>query len=189
MMRYWVLACGCALVLSGLTSVPGRADGPLFFQECCKPCRPACTSCYSEPWYPTCHSGPIRRLLGICPPRVPVPCCQPCSPPAPRCAPAVLPPIVVPAPPTPRCPAVAPAPNVQGNEAPFNPAPAPPAPPLTGSSYRPLRPVAPVPPSTLTPSLPPAPVRLDRIVSEQNDPGRQPVEARPAIMTLKPESR
>jgi hypothetical protein len=147
------------------------------------PCGPPMT-CYTV--QPRC--GPIRRLFGKC---RPVTVCTPACPcPAPRCCPppcpapcpvqAVPPPqppsVVDPCPPVSRYslppppaarippPDVRVEPNYGPNPA-EQPLPRPDMPPVSGSNYRPVRPLAPVPPQQLTPPLPPAGVRLERIAS------------------------
>ena len=181
----WGVACGCALILCGASKGSVRADG------CCRPvvacAPPPCTSCRPvTTYYVARRCGPIRRLLGRCR-IVPAPCCRPCyPPPVPVCGPcAGPPPGAVLAPPVPP-PVVAPPPPVQSGPA-YAPSlpPGPQAlpPPINGSSYRPLRPLAPIPPRPLTPPLQPAPVRLDRIVSEPGTSSRGPVQAIPASRT------
>ncbi len=181
----WVLACGCALVFSGLAVRPARAQSEAVFRECCHRCRPV-VACAPPPcppvttYYVARRCGPVRRLLGRC--RIlPAPSCRPCYAP---------PPIVVgvPVPAAPPCgpcaapvPAFAPPPAALGppaSESYAPPAPQTPPPPVTGSSFRPLRPLTPIPPQPLTPPQSPPPVRLDRVVS---GPGG-PIEALPAVL-------
>jgi hypothetical protein len=189
------LAWGCALLVLGGAVTAVRADDSVF-QECCNHCGPpACTSCYpTTTYYAAPRCGPIRRLFGWCCPR-PVTSCRvyvpPVVTPVPACTPPCAAGVISGAPvpvPTPGATAVpngvvpvpAAPPGGDGYDRHLTPVPETPNPPLSGSSYRPPeRPLAPVPPQTLTPPRPPAPVRLDRIVSD----GDGPLEATPASRT------
>jgi hypothetical protein len=141
-MRYvWKVGLVAALVVAATEWNPASAQQ-------CGCCPPPVVR------YRVRRCGPIRRLLGKCCILRPAPCC-----PAPCPLAVVAPPPIavgVPAPVPAPVPAAGP-PVFPGSGTAFPPAPTPvPVPGAVGSSYR-------QPP--LTPPLPPAPVRLDRIVS------------------------
>ena len=208
----WALGWGCALLLG--TACPVRAEEGDVFQECFHRCRPT-VACY--PPAPRCGPIrrllgrccllPVTTYRPCCPAPVPAPCAPACAPPP--CTANVLPgpPVAVP-PPSPPGPApavpsppIAPGPTAVPNG--ITPVPAAPAPysderhlspvpaapaPITGSGYQPQQPLAPVPPQTLTPPRPPAPVRLDRFVSDPDRQGRSEVQATPATLFRSPPS-
>jgi hypothetical protein len=186
----------CALVLSATALGPVRAEDAVF-RECCDRCGPA-VAAYPPPCSPCCPApcrcGPIRRLLRrcfllpvtICRPSCYTPPVVPCAPacPVPACVPGVVVPPPAPVP-TVVPGGVVPVPQAPGSgyERNIPPVPPTPAPPLTGNSSRGENIIAPLPPRTLPPPAMPAPVRLDRFVSEPGQPDRGSVEAVPATRT------
>ena len=156
-----------------------------------------------------CCLLPVTSYRPCCPAPAPAPVLYAPACPPPPCTANVLPAPPVSAVPAPQAPGpvvpnppLSPGPTAVPNgitpvpvnpggdsqEPRLSPVPATPA-PVTGSTYRPQQPLAPVPPQTLTPPRPPAPVRLDRFVSDPEQQGHPEVPATPAALIRSPTPR